>query len=174
MIVRISSGKQVILVLDKLVSVGFVQILVLPVLVVVIRVSVEVGVVVQILVVLQVLVVQILVVVVVEILVLLPVLVVFPVLIVQILFFDDVGDIIITAMLAYPREVTTSTACFIRRVNMTFLIAFTVPTHAMGVAQVASVHERSLEKLPAISTQVMSNLLIFGRVIVQVIITILG
>jgi len=175
LIVRISSGVVVVimLVLDKLVSIGVVVqiivlpvlVLVLPVLVVVIHVSVGV---VEILVVLQVLVVQILVVGVVEILVVLPVLDV------QILVVGEVGVIIITAMLAYPREVTTSTACFIRRVNMTFLIAFTVPTHAMGVAQVASVHERSLEKLPAISTQVMSNLLIFRRFIFQVIITILG
>jgi len=162
------------LVLDKLVSIGVVvQIIVLPVLVIVLPVlvvviHVSVGVV-EILVVLQVLVVQILVVGVVEILVVLPVLVV------QILVVGEVGVIIITAMLAYPWKVTICTACFIRyRVNMTFLITFTFPTHAMDAAPVASVHERSLEKLPAISTQVMSNLLIFRRFILQVIITILG
>lgn len=148
LIVRISSGVVVVvimLVLDKLVSVGFVvQIIVLPVLVlvlpvlvvhilvVVIHVSVRV---VEILVVLQVLVVQILVVGVVEIQ-----LVVLPVLVLQILIVDGVGVIIITAKLAYPWKVTICTACFIRyRVNMTFLIAFTFPTHAMGVAQIASV-----------------------------------
>lgn len=139
LIVRISSGVVVVvimLVLDKLVSVGFVvQIIVLPVvhiLVVVLHVSVRV---VEILVVLQVLVVQILVVGVVEIQ-----LVVLPVLVLQILIVDGVGVIIITAKLAYPWKVTICTACFIRyRVNMTFLIAFTFPTHAMGVAQIASV-----------------------------------
>lgn len=182
MIVRISSGVVVviILVLDKLVSVGFVVqiivlqvlVLVLPVLVVhilvvVIHVSVRV---VEILVVLQVLVVQILVVGVVEILVVLPVLVL------QILIVDGVGVIIITAKLAYPWKVTICTACFIRyRVNMTFLIAFTFPTHAMGVAQIASVPERSLEELPASTgTQVMSDLLIFRRFVFQVIIAVLG
>lgn len=103
------------------------------------------------------------------------ILVVLPILVVQILVVGEVGVIIITAMLAYPWKVTICTACFIRyRVNMTFLITFTFPTHAMDAAPVASVHERSLEKLPAISTQVMSNLLIFRRFIFQVIITILG